>query len=206
MCSDDIVALYERHSARYDADRGTVLREREWLDAFLGHAREGGTILDIGCGTGEPIARYLVERGYRVLGVDSSPSMIAFCRARFPDAEWIVGDMRVLRLGRRFAGVLAWDSFFHLKHADQRSMFPRFAAHAEDGAPLLFTSGTSEGEAIGCYAGDPLYHASLDPTEYGRLLADNGFRLRRYVADDPRCGDHTVWLATHDGETTRAAG
>jgi hypothetical protein len=32
--------------------------------------------------------------------------------------------MRSLTLGRRFGGILAWDSFFHLRQDDQRRMFP----------------------------------------------------------------------------------
>ncbi|HEX7051198.1 MAG TPA: hypothetical protein VF188_13405 [Longimicrobiales bacterium] len=65
---------------------------------------------------------------------------------------------------------------------------------------MIFTSGSAEGEAIGCCGEEPLYHASLGPAEYEHLLATNGFAVRAYVADDPDCGEHTVWLATYDPE------
>ena len=203
MCKDSVIDLYERHAQAYDRDRGRSLQERAWLDRFLRFVRPGGTVLDVGCGMGEPIARHLIDRGFHVVGVDSSPSMIELCRARFPESEWLVGDMRELELGRRFDGVLAWDSFFHLGMDDQRGMFRRFAVHARPGAPLLFTSGPSEGEAIGSYRGEPLYHSSLDPAEYEELLTTNGFVVRAYVAEDPECGEHTVWLATHEETTAR---
>jgi SAM-dependent methyltransferase len=193
--SQHIVDLYERHADAYDRDRGRSLQERAWLDAFLAIVAPGGDVLDIGCGMGEPIARYVLGAGRRVTGVDSSPSLIARCRERFPDGDWIVGDMRALALGRQFDGVLAWDSFFHLTMADQRGMFAVFAAHARPSAPLLFTSGPAQGEAIGSYQGEPLYHASLDPQEYERLLSAHGFALVSYVEDDAACGNHTVWLA-----------
>lgn len=196
---ESIVHLYERHAREYDRDRGSTLGgERGWLDRFLGHVRAGGTILDLGCGSGEPIARYLIESGYRVVGVDSAPSLIQMCRARFPGSEWMVADMRELDLGRRFDGILAWDSFFHLGMDEQRAQFARFASHSLSGAPLMFTSGPAAGEAIGSYWGEPLYHASLGPGEYERLLAANGYVVQAHVAEDPLCGDHTVWLATHD--------
>jgi cyclopropane fatty-acyl-phospholipid synthase-like methyltransferase len=193
--SDQIVGLYERHARAYDRDRGRTLNEKAWLDRLLDGVPPGGTILDVGCGTGEPIARYLIASGCSVVGVDSAASMIGMCRARFPDAEWHVGDMRHIALGRRFDGVIAWDSFFHLTGQHQRDMFPRFAAHARPGAALLFTSGSRAGETIGHYRGEPLFHASLDPSEYEQLLAANGFTVAAYVADDPGCGHHTVWLA-----------
>jgi SAM-dependent methyltransferase len=197
VCSDAIVGLYERHAAEFDRDRGQSLFEKAWLDRFLGHVRPAGTVLDIGCGMAEPIARYVIEAGFTVVGLDSSPSMIAMCRARFPASEWIVGDMRQLALGRRFDGLLGWDSFFHLNIQDQRPLFARFGEHAASGAPFMFTSGTSEGEAIGSYCGEPLYHASLHRAEYEQLLLANGFVVLEYRAEDPECGEHTVWLARH---------
>jgi len=59
----------------------------------------------------------------------------------------------------------------------------------------MFTSGTSYGEAIGSYLGDPLYHASLAPQEYRALLESADFSVLAHVAEDPNCGGHTIWLA-----------
>ena len=193
--SRGVVDLYERHAAAWDADRGRSLVERPWLDRFARHVPHGGTVLDAGCGSGEPIGRYLVEAGFAVTGIDASPSLIALCRARLPAADWLVDDMRALALGRRFDGIVAWDSLFHLTMDDQRAMVPRFAAHARPGAPLLFTSGPGEGETIGEYRGEPLYHASLGAGEYEALLAANGFSVLAHQVEDPACGGHTVWLA-----------
>lgn len=169
--------------------------ERAWLDRFLANIPAGGRVLDLGCGMGEPIARYLIERGFAVTGVDVAPTLIAFCRARFPAQAWHVADMRGLALGHCFHGVLAWDSFFHLARQDQRRMFATFSAHARPGAPLMFTSGPADGEAIGEYEGEPLFHASLDPTEYRALLEGSGFEVVDHRAEDPDCGGHTIWLA-----------
>jgi SAM-dependent methyltransferase len=153
-------------------------------------------ILDIGCGTGEPIGWYLIENGYRVTGIDSSPGLIAKCRARFPDHTWVVSDMRTLSLGREFDGVLAWDSFFHLCPDDQRRMFEIFRRHAAPKAALMFTSGgPAYGETISTFMGEPLYHASLSESDYRELLDRNGFDVVTHVVKDPTCGEHTVWLA-----------
>jgi hypothetical protein len=74
-------------------------------------------------------------------------------------------------------------------------MFPIFGTHAASRAALMFTSGRSQGESIGTYKGEPLYHASLDADEYRSLLNQNGFDVVSHVSDDPSCGDRTVWLA-----------
>ena len=193
--AERIVALYERHAASYDRDRSRDLFERAWLDRFLALVPRGGAILDIGCGMGEPIASYLIAAGHPLTGIDSSAAMIAMCQRRFLGATWAMADMRTLALGRRFAGVLAWDSVFHLCADDQRNMFAIFRDHAAPGAALLFTSGPRSGVEIGRYCGEPLFHASLAPDEYRALLAAHGFAVVSYVAEDPDCGGHTIWLA-----------
>lgn len=193
--ADRIIELYERHARAFDAQRGRSLIERPWLDRFLALLPRGGSVLDLGCGAGEPIARTLISAGRVVTGVDSSPTMIALCQNRFPDERWIVADMRALALRLRFGGILAWDSFFHLRPGDQRKMFAVFRGHAAPGAALMFTSGPRAGVAMGTWQGEPLYHASLDPEEYRALLAAHGFTLVAHVPEDPACGAHTVWLA-----------
>ncbi|WP_353186954.1 class I SAM-dependent methyltransferase [Bosea sp. (in: a-proteobacteria)] len=195
--ADAVIDLYQRHAATYDGLRGKLLMEGPWLARFRALLAPDATILDIGCGTGQPIARHLNEQGHAVTGVDSAPAMIALCRTRFPEGDWQVADMRRLALGRRFGGLIAWDSFFHLTPEDQRAMFKVFANHAAPGAALLFTSGPAHGEAIGSFAGEALYHGSLDPQEYRALLAENGFSVIDHTVEDPSCGGHTIWLAQH---------
>lgn len=52
----------------------------------------GARVLDVGCGTGTQLARY-VEAGCRVSGVDASPAMLARARARLgTDADLREGD------------------------------------------------------------------------------------------------------------------
>lgn len=191
-----IIDLYQRKASHWIESRArSRLFEKSWLDRFCAPLSPGSRILDIGCGSGEPIAGYLIDRGHAVTGVDSSPAMIDTCRKRFPAQEWIVGDMRALALRQTFSGILAWDSFFHLGYDDQRRMFPLFRAHAAASTALMFTSGPAHGEAIGDMDGEPLYHASLDPAEYRSLLDRNGFAVVKHVVEDADCGGHTIWLA-----------
>ena len=195
-----IVGLYERNAALWDASRGKNLFEAPWLDRFLASVPSGGTILDIGCGSGEPFARHFADRGYQVTGIDGSPTLISLCRARMPAQTWHVTDMRGLALERSYDGLVAWDSFFHLTTDDQRSMFPVFRAHSASGSMLMFTSGPAHGEAFGEFGGEVLYHASLDPAEYRALLDTNGFDVVDFRTEDPDCGGHTIWLARRVGE------
>ncbi|WP_419825669.1 class I SAM-dependent methyltransferase [Sphingomonas sp.] len=78
-------------------------------------------MLDIGCGSGVPVARELVERGFAVTRLDGSATMLDLFRRSLPGSPAVLSDMRRLALERRFAGLVAWDSFFHLPPDDQRA-------------------------------------------------------------------------------------
>jgi cyclopropane fatty-acyl-phospholipid synthase-like methyltransferase len=195
----DPVDFYAAHAAAFDAERSRALNEAGWLEAFSALLPPGGTVLDMGCGMGEPMAAWLIERGYCVTGVDATAALLDLAQARFPEAEWVKADMRGLDLGRRFDGILAWDSFFHLSVAEQCACFSTFAAHAVPGAPLMFTSGAEHGEIANPLYGEPLYHASMTTDDYRALLDVHGFQVARHVVADPACGERTIWLArSHD--------
>ncbi|MEJ6401644.1 class I SAM-dependent DNA methyltransferase [Yoonia sp. 2307UL14-13] len=200
MKAEDVIPTYEKHAHEWAKTRSRSLMEKAWLDRMLTAApRATGPvrILDLGCGTGQPIGAYLSDRGARMTGVDAAGPMVAAYARNIPHAKVIEADMRALKLGQTFDAIIAWDSFFHLSVEDQRAMFAVFAAHAAPRATLMFTSGHMAGEAIGTVAGIPIYHASLAPDEYDALLAENGFKVLRFTPEDPDCGQHTVWLAQY---------
>jgi cyclopropane fatty-acyl-phospholipid synthase-like methyltransferase len=195
--SDRIIELYERQATTWVKARlqEASLYEKPWLDRFCELIPPSGMVLDCGCGCGEPIARHLEQQGYGVTGVDSSSAMIRMFKARLPAQRAVIADMRSLALQEKFQGIVAWDSFFHLHHDDQKAMFTTFRNHAAPGAALMFTTGTSRGESMGKLGDEPLYHASLDLEEYRSLLTEHGFEVVSTIANDPACGGRTVWLA-----------
>ncbi len=191
----EVAKTYDAVAAAFDRGRGPLLGEDKYLQKILAGLPQGGSVLDIGCGTGQPIARYFIERGFHVTGIDAAQAMIGISRARFPKMTWFVEDMRRLALPQKFDAIVAWDSFFHLTRDDQRAMFPIFRAHAASEAQLLFTSGPKDGEVMGKVEGQAVYHSSLSPEEYRALLTAQGFSVLQHVVEDPACGFHTVWLA-----------
>ncbi|RED14222.1 N-acetylmuramoyl-L-alanine amidase [Pontivivens insulae] len=191
---EDIAGTYERQAVTFDERRMRGGFETRWLSRFEAMMPEG-SVLDLGCGAGEPIARWFVEAGRSVHGVDIAAAMLAIAKTRMPDQLWTQGDMRRLDLQTRFAGVIAWNSFFHLTPQAQAEMFPVFAAHARPGAPLMFTSGPRAGEVWGRVGPEEVYHASLDPDHVKAVLDENGFDLIDFRPEDPQSDMHTIYLA-----------
>jgi len=63
-----------------------------------------GVVVDVGCGSG-PIAAPLVEAGYDVIGIDSSPAMIRLASARAPRARFRVGSLTAAHIPRCDAAI-----------------------------------------------------------------------------------------------------
>lgn len=187
--------IYERNAERFDNERGRFLIERPWLERFCAIMPAGGLVLDLGCGAGDPIARYLIDRGLSVTGVDFSEPMLAIARARLPAGRWLNADMRTLNLSETFDGIIGWHSFFHLTPDEQRNVLKRLALHLRPGGALMLTVGPGAGEVTGHVGDDIVYHASLAPAEYEALLAARDLEVIAFVAEDPGCGGSTVLLA-----------
>ncbi len=188
-------AVYDRNAVAFDARRRESRMETGWISRFAALLPDGAEVLDLGCGSGEPVARLLLDAGFRVTGADFSPSMLRIARATFPRAEWIEADIRDLDLGRTFDGIVAWHSVFHLTVQEQRVALPRIAAHLRPGGVLMMTSGITEGESDGQVGKDRVYHASLDAAEYRRILAGQGVPVTEFVVDDPETGGSNILMA-----------
>lgn len=129
-------ALYE------DKDYGAECRFVQELLTSAGLPR-GGSILDLGCGTGGhaiPLAR----EGYRVTGIDRSSEMLDIARQKAVEAgvgpRFGVGDVRSLRLNTRFDAVISMFAVvsYQLTNEDLAATFATVRAHVDAGAPFVF--------------------------------------------------------------------
>jgi len=196
---ENVYKVYDKIAAWFSENRDTVLMEKNYLDDVIALLPPHATVLDLGCGTGNPILKYLIGKGLNITGVDASTCMLAIARANFPLTEFILQDMRLLALNKKFDAIIAWHSFFHLPAAHQPAMFHRFEQHINPNGILLFTSGTLHGEVWGMNGGENLFHASLATVEYENLLKQHHFKVLKHNVSDADCGNATVWMAKYIG-------
>ncbi len=111
-------------------------------DAFyLGLLREAGSVLDIGCGTGQLLRRARAEghRG-RLMGLDPAAAMLVQARRERPDIEWVLGDVRVRHWEQDFDLVVMTGHAFQelLTDEDIRTCLHAARAALRDGGRFVF--------------------------------------------------------------------
>jgi ubiquinone/menaquinone biosynthesis C-methylase UbiE len=93
----DTIDGYEVWSATYDEPRNGLFDIDEPILREILDVLPEGEALDAACGTGRH-AEYMAAHGHRVVGVDTSPDMLAHARTRVPAATFLQGDLHRLPL------------------------------------------------------------------------------------------------------------
>ncbi len=173
--------------------RDAFYKEQKFLDELIKLVPKQSRILDVGCGSGYPIAAYLIEQGFDVTGIDGSQKLLDIAKTKCPKMKTHCGDIRSIELNETFDAVVEWWCLFHIPKNDHEKMIARFARWLRKNGILEFTSGDKAYEmASSDMLNHELYYYSLDPTEYEQYLKKHGFKLLLKEYDQP---EHLVWIA-----------
>jgi SAM-dependent methyltransferase len=158
----------------------------------------GASVLDVGCGTGLPLTRVLLEHGCQVMGVDSSRELLARFQANFPHVPVICAPIQSCELqARTFDAAIAWGVLFHLRHEEQEQAISCIARALKPGAAFLFTSGDVHGSMDGTpMNGVPFRYHSYSVEGYRGLLRAHGLTLEA-THKDP--GENVYFLSRRTG-------
>ncbi len=187
------MTTYDRIAQQY-ADARTEFREKELVDRLLAMAKPGTHLLDLGCGCGRPITRYLLDRGHRVTGLDASREMLRLAQKECPEADWVHADMTEADLTGPYGGIVAWDSVFHVKRELHEGLFGSLYAWLEPGAALLLSIGGSEWEGTSPMFGVDFFYSGFSPPVTLSLLRSRGFEILLAEIDDPSSRGHMAVL------------
>lgn len=155
----------------------------------------GSLVLDIGCGNGVPITRALLNKGHRVIGLDSSSAMLALFSRNCPEAGAVRGIVECCPFADGvFDAAVACGVMFHLNPEDAIRAIANVSRTLKNDAPFLFTSGDEDGfdAKEGKMNGVTFRYFSYSIQNYRRILGDHRLTLIDVHADS---GNNTYYLA-----------
>ena len=141
------------------------------------------TVLDLGCGTGVPISKVLIDEGMRVYGIDSSPTLVKAFQQNFPNTP-VVCEMAEdsLFFNRKFDGIVAWGLMFLIRKEAQERIIQKVANALNAGGKLLFTSPSEKTHWKDAMTGQ--HSTSLGAKKYRELLSSSGLSLIEEFEDE----------------------
>jgi SAM-dependent methyltransferase len=192
---------YDRMAESYlgskDPEDPTTLAALEELAQGL---PAGAAVLDLGCGAGVPVTRWLADHGFAVTGVDFSARQLELARRLVPAANFLRADMTDLDFPpESFDAVVAFYSIIHVPRAEHPALLEDVRRWLRLGGAFLATW------ALGAWEGEEEdwegWGAPMRWSHYGeeanlRMLREPGFEV---VSAEARTGKGTgdleeTWL------------
>lgn len=152
---------------------------------FVADLPAGASILDLGCGNGVPITRYLHEQGFDCYGIDSSAKMVAKFKTNLPDVPVECADLFESDwFDRQFDAIIAYGVMFHFPPDEQKALIAKVSEHLVEGGRFLFNSGNESGETTSVMDGVEVKHWSMSEVEYYETLKTNILTLIKTYHDN----------------------
>jgi len=202
--SDLVRRGYDALSYHYRSDDAGEDRYAPWLAELRAQLPAGGSVLDLGCGNGVPVARSLVAAGYRVTGVDISDVQIDRARRLVPAGTFIRADATAIEFPpRSFDAVVCLYALIHMPLAAQPGLLRRAADWLRPAGWLLVITGHSaltatEDNWLGGPA--PMWWSQADAGTYRSWLEQAGLQVtaQEFVPEEDT-GHELFWARRPPG-------
>jgi ubiquinone/menaquinone biosynthesis C-methylase UbiE len=191
---------YDALSVRYDEAYGGDTKYQAWLAELLGDLPRESRVLDLGCGSGIPVARTLAAAGHRVTGVDISEVQISRAREAVPEAEFIQADATRLSFPpETFDAVVSFFALIHIPLDEQLPLLQRMATWLRPGGRFVGTTGRdawtgSEDKWLGGEAA--MWWSHADVATYRGWLELSGLVVKREEFVPEGAGGHALFWAS----------
>jgi cyclopropane fatty-acyl-phospholipid synthase-like methyltransferase len=170
---------YDAIAHLWDTERNRLSEaEQRILSCLTEFVGPGERVLDLGCGTGRPVAEHFADLGLLVTGVDQSASMLELARRRLPEQTWVLSALEEFEPVGCYAAAIAWDSLFHISRMHHAPIWRRVRAVLPAGARFALTVGGMEHPAFTDSMFErTFFYDSHAPSTALSLLEEAGFSI-----------------------------
>jgi SAM-dependent methyltransferase len=190
---------YNQVAGQY-ADRRDQASSVPYLESLNKRLPQNSVALDVGCGAGLPVDRWLIDHGHQVIGLDVSTEMLRLARRNVPQARYELRDVAGLSASEYSVDAIV--SFFALFHIDRSlhdHVLRRLRTCLEVGGLLLITTGRDDWEGEEEFLGVQMAWSHFDLATNEKLIEGAGFKIiDTDVHRGNSCGDddwHPIFLA-----------
>ena len=189
---------YDKIAPVYHEQRNQF-KNQSILELFSHYVGSEGHILDLGCGSGVPVAKFLLNKGIEITGIDISQSMLDLARKNIPSATLIKQNMRQVDFPKNtFDGVVCFYALYHVPRVNHRDILKNIFRMLKPGGVLVFSIGSSAWEGVEDFHGTQMYWSHYAPGVYGDMLEEIGFDI--VFAEDIDHGEEThFWFIVSKG-------
>jgi trans-aconitate methyltransferase len=184
-----IQKVYNKTVVPYNADRPR-LRTHRYLRAFADLLPKHAFVLDLGCGSGDPVDIFLCKHGCAVTGIDFSGQQLQLARNACPNGQFLQRDLSTLQ-PNEFAvdGVVCLFTLFHLPRTEHAQWLKTIATYLPVGGPLLISMGDQDFEGWHPFHGEQVWSSHYGPKENRAMIEAAGFEIE--LDELLRSGDET---------------
>ncbi len=174
---------YNRVAHLYQADR-EHLRSGPYLRQFMALLPPQSEVLDLGCGSGVPVAQALLKAGHLVTGLDNSATQISLARKHLPNGSFILRDVQTLQ-AQEFSvqGVVMLYTLFHIPRGQHQDLLSTIATFLPSHGSLLISFGDTDFEGFHDFYGATVWSSQFGPETNRRLLSLAGFKILNQSID-----------------------
>jgi SAM-dependent methyltransferase len=194
---------YDQLSYRYRSDDAEDGPYGPWLADLHRRLPGGSPVLDLGCGCGIPVARFLADRGHGVTGVDISDVQVDRARRLVPAAAFLRADAVDVRFPPgTFDAVVCLYALIHMPLAEQSPLLERIATWLRPGGWLLVTVGHEAwtGRQDAWLDGPaPMWWSQADAGTYRSWLERAGLTITSELLVPDGTAAHTLFWARKPG-------
>lgn len=123
----------------YDVDANySNQSHQQFIQDFLRHVPQPGTILDAACGTGRYM-RTLLENGHTVFGIDQAQGMLDQAHIKFPTAHLEKMGLQEMTYQDVFDGAICMDAMEHVCPEDWQPILQNFHRALKPSGTFYFT-------------------------------------------------------------------
>lgn len=170
---------YDQVAHEYARLEGEIEWPRmRWLKKLLNKLEPGSSVLDLGCGSGDP-ADIEISKKHEVTGVDISEVQIKLARKNVPGGNFIHGDAGTVEFpSTSFDAVISFYTLEHIPREEHEAILRRIHQWLRAGGYLLLSMEAGDFDDVtGEWLGVPMFISCFDPETMKQMVNEAGFEL-----------------------------